>query len=41
MHGVYSGADCMKTFFQSFKEHLLKINNFERKENDAIKKQRA
>ena len=30
-HDVYRGKDCMKTFFESFKEHPMEIINFKKK----------
>ena len=29
-HGVYGGKDCMKEFFESLREHKMKINNFKK-----------
>ena len=34
-YNVYRGADCMKTFSKSSREHTMKIISFE---NDAINK---
>ena len=36
---VYGGNDCMKTFFESFREHLTKIINFERKKIKLLKEE--
>ena len=27
-HGVYRGKDCMRKFYESFREHAMKIINF-------------
>ena len=37
-HDVYSGKDCMKKFFESLREHAVKIINFKQKKSEIINK---
>ena len=34
-HNVHRGKDCMKKFFESLKEHAMKIINFEKRKARA------
>ena len=38
-HDVYRGKDCMKTFFESFKEHPMEIINL--KKNNKVTNKRT
>ena len=40
-HDVYRGKDCMKTFYESLREHAVKITNIKKKKNQAINKRTA
>ena len=40
-HGIYSGKDCMKKFYESLREHPMKIINFNKKKNEVINKRAA
>ena len=37
-HDVYRGKDCMKKFYESFREHAMKIIGFKNKKKNKIKK---
>ena len=34
---VYRGKDCMKMFYESLREHTMKITNFEKKKTILLK----
>ena len=38
MHDVYRGKDCMKTFFESLREDIMKIVNLKKKKEFFLKK---
>ena len=40
-HNVYRGADCMKKFCESLREHEMKITNFGKKEITPLTKRTA
>ena len=37
-HDVYIGKNCMKKFYESLREHAMKIFNFYKKKNGVINK---
>ena len=37
-HDVCRGKDCMKKFYESLREHGMKIINFKKKKNEVINK---
>ena len=38
-HGIYSGKDCMKKFYESLREHPMKIINFNKKKMKLLTKE--
>ena len=38
-HGVYRAKDCMKTFCESLREHVMKIINFKKKKMKLLTKE--
>ena len=35
-HEVYIGEDCMKTFYESLRDHAMKIINFKKKKKKLL-----
>ena len=38
-HDVYRGKDCMKTFYESLREHAVKITNIKKKKMKLLTKE--